>query len=196
MKVLFIILFAGFTFSSYSSEYSDYKEVVSKVNLIPKSYGNKFYITNRLSKIFGDNSLPILEENIIASHPDLAGPCDIYEQVYVEREKTETIYKECIRGKIGILAPLTGKNTVIRTSLITKACIDILNHSKVMDYLEEKTKNSSDLIQSIHDEFYPLDKKTELISKGRIIEKEYFFKKDILKRSYLLFCLSEDWQLI
>ncbi len=191
MKVFILLISIGSSIFA-----TDYNLADTKANLHPKTYGNKFFITNRLFKIFGKESLPILEENIITSHPDLAGPCDIYEQVYVKREETESIYKECIRGKIGTLSPLTGKNTVIRTSLITKTCMDLLNSPKVLGHLEEKHRKSENLIQAIHNDFYPLDVKKELLSKGYSIEEDHFFKKDILKRTYLLFCLSEDWQLI
>lgn len=175
----------------------DYQESkVTPINLSPKDYGNKFFITNRLASIFGEESRPILEKNIISSHPDLAGPCDIYEQIYINREKTDDLYKECIHGKRSIKAPLSGKNTVIRSALIAKTCISLVSSDQVMKYLEAKNKGQEDVILNIHNEFYPLEEKKKLMAQARKIESDHFFMKDILKRTYLLFCLSEDWQLL
>jgi hypothetical protein len=168
-----------------------YEQQIATVRQREK-FGNKFFIANRLKDIFGPDSEDLITKNILLSHNDLGGPCDLYEQEYKSPHEVVDTKAKCLRGKLGTMAPLSGKNTVVRTSLIAKTCMSLVNNDKTLRFLEKSLRDRNKINDSIHHLFYPLndDQKRE----DHFLDHFKDSTSEKIKRTTLYYCLTKPWQ--
>lgn len=135
---------------------------------------NRHQLYEALLYRFGPEAKIILESNILKNSSVFYGPCDIYGQVYEEKDgkpRVVDIRKKCINDLSENKIEINAKMNSLRKSWLLKTCIELSQKEETYNYFSQKFKTPEK-------GFSP--------SK---LKKPENTKKDMVR-----LCISKDWQ--
>lgn len=190
MKLLPTVFLLFFSFQYLVLAEEAYE--TSKSRVWGKRMANRFFIRNTLIEIFGDTAKvkEIIDANYMKGGKSVGGPCDIYEQVYHDNNKVLDPLTECHGGKGAAKYPLFPETNILRTSLLTKTCHELIWSNPLPPHFQKISFSS--LLDTISENFYPYggDEKLKELIKKKYKDPSKEAEKEIL----LTYCLSPGWQ--
>jgi hypothetical protein len=203
-SIVLILIISTILSCKKSEKISIYKP---KKITISKRFGDRRYITDILTKVFGEDSKTIINLNIFKK-PDLYGyPCDLYNDIKhtkkgeelpkgpdgigPEQVELDQTYDFCQRDLLDTKLPMFSPDTNIRKAAMSKVCHMLSENLKDID----RPFNSKNINQ-VYQRFYPyeeLDQKETQVLIGKAREQNLKSKWKIF---HLVLCLNEKWQIL
>lgn len=165
--------------------------------------GDRAFVEAVLTDVFGPSIAPDLHAAIHSNPAIFGGPCNLYEQVYVEdggaRAALVDEAAECAGGMPALSYPLVGSSSTLRAGWLAKACVRATSNPAAMQYAVAKLSPAGPptlaSVTAAYRRFFPGRQPPAAVVEALLGVTPTATADERWKQIHMALCLTPDWQI-